>query len=152
MPFCPNCGAEIDAGVSFCPYCGGQVAQASQQPQEQQPFTGYQPPAAPEPPVQQFYPQPNDQQNYSQPYQQAYPASQQVEPVATGGLIAWSIITILLCWILGIAALIQTIGINKCATVEEQQKKMSTARTLCIVGTVVGLIVNIIYIVAQLNS
>ena len=28
MPFCPNCGAEINAGISFCPYCGGRVGSA----------------------------------------------------------------------------------------------------------------------------
>ena len=154
MPFCPNCGAEIEGGVSFCPYCGGQVA-APQQPQIQMP----EPPAAPEPPVDQFYPQQAPQQNYSQPYQQpAYqqnysqPYQEEVTPVATGGLIAWSIITILLCWILGIAALVQTIGINRATTVAEQQKKMNGARTCCIIGTVVGLIVNIVYFVAAYGS
>ena len=141
MPFCPNCGAEIESGVSFCPYCGGQTT-APGNTQSQMP----EPPAAPEPPVDQFYPQ-APQQDYSQPNQQpvypqnySQPVQEQVTPVPTGGLIAWSIITILLCWILGIVALVQTIGINKATTVAEQQKKISTARTCCIIGTVVGIL------------
>ena len=61
-------------------------------------------------------------------------------PVPTGGMMAWSIITLLLCTIPGIVAIVQTSGINKCATRAEQDKKISSARTWNIVGTVLGLL------------
>ena len=57
-----------------------------------------------------------------------------------GGLIAWSIITLLLCTIPGIVALVKATGINKSATVEEQTKKISSCKTWCIVGTVLGIL------------
>ena len=57
-----------------------------------------------------------------------------------GGLIAWSIITLLLCTIPGIVALVKATGINKSATVEEQTKKISSCKTWCIVGTVLGVL------------
>lgn len=58
----------------------------------------------------------------------------------TGGLMVWSIITLLLSTIPGIVALVQTTKINKSATVEEQQKHISAAKIWCIVGTVIGII------------
>jgi len=145
MPFCPNCGAEIESGISFCPYCGGPVKEP-EKPQVQMPES----PAAPEPPVQEFYPQPAEQSSYSQPYQQPInPSYEPVTPVATGGLLAWSIITLLLCTIPGIVAIVQTVGINKCTTVEAQQKKMSSARVWCIVGTILGILAIIGNVAAQ---
>lgn len=63
-----------------------------------------------------------------------------VPPYATGGLLAWSIIVLLLCTIPGIVALVQTTKINKCATVEEQAKKIHSAKVWCIVGTVLGVL------------
>lgn len=63
-----------------------------------------------------------------------------VQPYATGGLIAWSIITLLLCTIPGIVALVQTCGINKCTTVPDQEKKIKSAKIWCIVGTVLGVL------------
>ena len=65
---------------------------------------------------------------------------QYVAPISTGGLLAWSIITLLLCTIPGIVAIVKTSGINKSFTVEEQQKKLSSAKTWCIVGTVLGIL------------
>lgn len=58
----------------------------------------------------------------------------------TGGMIAWSIITLLLCTIPGIVALVQTSGVNKCATHTEQEKKYASARTWNIIGTVLGVL------------
>ncbi len=68
------------------------------------------------------------------------PFPQPVQPYATGGLMAWSIITLLLCTIPGIVAIVQTSGINKCTSVEEQQKKISSAKTWCTVGTILGIL------------
>ena len=57
---------------------------------------------------------------------------------STGGMVAWSIVTLLLCTIPGIVALVQTCGINNCATHAEQEKKLSSARTWNIIGTILG--------------
>lgn len=53
-------------------------------------------------------------------------------------MIAWSIVTLLLCTIPGIVALVQTCGINNCATRAEQEKKLSSAKIWNIVGTCLG--------------
>lgn len=57
---------------------------------------------------------------------------------STGGMLAWSIVTLLLCTIPGIVALVQTNGIKKCTTRAEQEKMISSAKTWNIVGTVLG--------------
>lgn len=56
----------------------------------------------------------------------------------TGGLIAWSVITLLLCTIPGIMGLIKSTQINKCTSRTEQDKVISSAKTWNIVGCVLG--------------
>ena len=85
----------------------------------------------------------NPQSSYQPTYYSSSPA-----PVSTGGMLAWSIITLLLCTIPGIVALINVANVNKAETVEEQEKKLSTAKTWCIIGTVLG-ILSLIGTVAQ---
>ena len=156
MPYCTSCGSEIPAGSRFCTSCGAPV-EAPEQP------VNVQPPA--EQPVQQPYVQPQSyvqpdagyqqpdagyQQpggGYQQPggYQQAQPYGQAgyqqyVAPIPTGGLLAWAIITLLLCTIPGIVATVKVSGINKSYTVEEQQKKLKSAKVWCIVATVLGVL------------
>lgn len=115
--FCPNCGNNCPDNVNNCPNCGHAFAQqAPQQPQYQAPQ------------------QPYGQAPYGyQPFNNDPPIQE-----STGGLLAWSIITLLLCTIPGIVALVMTTGINKCATRSEQVKKMSNAKTWCLVGTILG--------------
>ena len=72
-------------------------------------------------------------------------------PYASGGLIAWSIVCLLLCLIPGIVALVNAIGINKATTVEEQQKKVKTTKTWCIIGTILG-VISLIYTLATRGS
>lgn len=127
MAVCPYCGSQNDDANAFCSECGGplniQQEAPAPQPVASQPLTTQ--------PV-------NSMANNQNP--NTYAPAQFVSPVPTGGLMAWSIITLLLCTIPGIVALVQTLGINKSVTVEEQQKKMSTARTWCIVGTILGIL------------
>ncbi len=61
-----------------------------------------------------------------------------VPPYASGGLIAWAAVSILLCLIPGVVALISALGINNSATVEEQQRKIANTKTWCIVATALG--------------
>ena len=103
--FCPNCGNNCPDNVNNCPNCGHAFAQA-QQPQYQAPQ------------------QPYGQAPYGQaPYGQAPFSYDPPIQESTGGLLAWSIIILLLCTIPGIVALIMTTGINSCATRTEQLKK-----------------------------
>ena len=142
MAFCPNCGSALPENSNHCPNCGAPVNDSS-----------FSQPAASQPAYdQQQYgqqAQPGyDQQQYGQQAQQpsgygnsygAYPL-QPVAPIPVGGMIAWSIITILLCTIPGIVGLVYTLKINKCTSVEDQQKALKTARIWCIVGTVLGIL------------
>ena len=135
MAFCPNCGSALPENSNHCPNCGAPVNNSSYAaPDAAQPAGGQ----------QNTY----DQQSYGQqPYGQqgmgygnAYGGFQPVSPIPVGGMIAWSIITIFLCTIPGIVGLVYTLRINKCTTVEEQQKALKTAKTWCIVGTVLGIL------------
>lgn len=161
MPFCPNCGAQNTVGVKFCTNCGNPL-QAQEQPAPQPSYNAYSQPApAEQTPQYTGYSQPyagaqsayNAQDSYNAPNYQSQPAQpmQYVPPVETGGLLAWSIITLLLCTIPGIVAISQTSKVNKCYTVEEQQKKLSSAKTWCIIGTVLGALSLIGYIAGNLG-
>ena len=116
---CPYCGTQNEPGFQFCKTCGAKLPASAPQPQYQAPQQPY---------GQAPYGQaPYGQPSYDPPVQES-----------TGGLIAWAVITLLLCTIPGIVALVQTTGINKCATRTEQEKKLSSARTWNIVGTILG--------------
>ena len=152
MPFCENCGAPYEGNQAFCENCGSPLPQ--QAPASAEPV--WQPEAArpaqdpsysapsPGPSQQSYYNTPSQAQAPYQPgYQTGYQAQafqQAVTPYASGGLIAWAVVTLLLCLIPGVIALVNAIGINKAATVEEQQKKISSTKTWCIIGTVLGVI------------
>ena len=132
MANCPYCGSAAPFGAKFCQNCGATLPEVPVEQTNPAPYTpvsyprdeGYQP--------QQY--QPNYQRYYNQP----------VPPVSTGGLLAWAIITLFLCTIPGIVAIVKTTEINKAMTVEEQQSRISSAKTWCIVGTVLGVILLII--------
>ena len=146
MATCPYCGSDVSFSAKFCTNCGARLAEV---PVEQTEPAAYQPvslneestswPQQEPAPEQEPEPQPD-------PYavQQPYYTPQPVTPVATGSLLAWSIITILLCTIPGLVALAKTLGINKATTVEEQMKKISSARTWCMIGTVMGILFGIV--------
>ena len=147
MPFCTECGAENPRENKFCTECGKPlpVIEAPEPPADavfpeassasEEPAPAYTQPqpahsAPSEPAVQPVMPQAEPSAGPAEP----------VEPIPTGGLIAWSIVSILLCLIPGIVALVQTIGINKCTTVEEQAKKANSAKIWCAVATVLGVL------------
>lgn len=111
MPYCTRCGANNPDGSSFCSSCGA-------------PLTAEAP------------------QTYAAPPQPQYIVTQPqyVPPVETGGMLAWAIITLLLCTIPGIVAIVKTTQVNKSFTVEEQQQKLQSAKIWCIVGTVLGVL------------
>ena len=68
---------------------------------------------------------------------------------STGGLVAWGIVTLLLCTIPGVVALVKVGNINNARTVEEQQRAISDVKTWCTVGTVLGAL---FYVISLLGS
>ena len=123
MATCPYCGTDNSPQDAYCRSCG---APLPKQPQAQQP------PVSNNVGGQQYYTA--GQPNPGAPNMGFTP----VPEYANGGLIAWSVVTLLFCTIPGVIALINAVAINKCATVEEQRKKISTTKTCCIVGTILG--------------
>lgn len=131
MATCPYCGSTVSFNAKFCQECGAPLPEV---PVEQTEPAPYKPVSFPEEdaaPIPQPQPTPPPQQ---------YNVPQRVPPISTGGLLAWSIITLFLCTIPGIVAIVKTVGINKATTVVEQQDRMSSARTWCIIGTVLGVL------------
>ena len=158
MAVCTNCGTPNPDGSKFCTGCGAPlvgteaaaaaaaaaaavIPEAPAQPESPVPELTLNPPQPTYTPPQPDFSAP--QPAYTPP-QPDFSAPQAPAPVATGGLLAWAIISILLCTIPGIVALLNVLRVNKCATVEEQQRALSQARTWCIVATVLGGL-NLIY-------
>lgn len=87
--------------------------------------------------------------------QQGPPSPYYQPPVprySTGGLVAWEIITLLLCTIPGIVALVKVGNINSARTVEEQQQAVSDVKTWCTVGTVLGILFFVISILSGIAA
>ena len=164
MALCPNCGADNFNDSKFCAECGFPMPQpeapaaaaavaipevpapAPEAPAAapEAPVSAPEAPApeltfdAPQPtytPPQPVYSQPQTTQTNSQPVY-----AETVPTYASGGLVAWAAVAILLCLIPGVVALINALGINNCATVEEQQKKIANTKTWCIVATALGVL------------
>lgn len=89
-------------------------------------------------PIAQAQQPPVYQQPFAQPYGQT---------ANTTGMLVWSIINIFLCTILGIIATVMTVGAKSAATQPEFESKMKTARILNIIGTIVGALTIIGYII-----
>ena len=163
--FCSGCGAPLvgsEVAAAAAAAAAAVIPEAPAEPEIPVPAAPAEPeapaPAQPEAPVpeltfdatQPVYTPPQPAEAQAQPVYSppVYSEQKSAEPVATGGLVAWAIVTILLCWIPGIVALINALGINKCATAEEQQRKISQTKTWCLVGTVLG-VVYLIYMYAS---
>jgi uncharacterized membrane protein YvbJ len=150
MRYCNNCGEKIADDAKFCPSCGTKFAEQSEQPKQET----YQPPVqdgTQQPPVQDQTQQPNAGYNpYDQLNNNYYQQTQADKPSGkiNTGLLVWSIInTVLCCQILGIIALIMTITANSTSTAQEENKKLGTAKTLNLIGTIGGVIIVVFYIV-----
>ena len=162
MKYCPYCGTQNEDQNMICVACGAQLTTSEEPAPQSEPvnYTAAQNAA----PAQQPYQQPMQQaqQPYQQPYQQqtqlpfnqAYQQQSQYAPqrYSNGGLIAWSVITMLLCTVPGIIALVNACGINSCTTAAQQQGKIKAARICCIIGTVLGGLAVLVSIIANLNK
>ncbi len=117
MKTCPFCGEEIRDGVSVCQVCGGHISTTKQETSSGQ---------------------------SSESYRSSYPIKISYYP--NGGLIFWSIITILLCTPCGVVGLVMSTCINNCTAVSVQNSRISAAKTWNTIGTVLGLIGLILYV------
>lgn len=179
MKYCSNCGAALADDAVKCDYCGTPTAPAapannnngyygapnngsyngSYEGGYNAPNNGYGAPNNGYGAPNGGYGAPNN--GYGAPnggYNNGYGAPnynygyQPVPHYSNGGLIAWSIVTLLLCTIPGIVALINACGINSAVSVEEQQKKISRAKTWCIVGTVLGVVLCVLEVIGALAN
>lgn len=143
--YCSNCGQQLQEDAAFCTNCGQKIAQDSAPPTAQeQAYDFYNAPVAPNPPVDSSY---YNGYNSGSPGYYSPTVRQPVQPVNTGGLIAWSIVTILLCTIPGIVALIKATSINSSASYEAQQNAITSCKTWNTVGTILGILALVVTIV-----
>jgi uncharacterized membrane protein YvbJ len=124
MAFCNKCGTEVNPTSAFCTKCGTPVN------------------------VQNRETNPNNYQQ-NNPYQSPMMKSN----INTNTIFTWSILnTIFCCLPLGIAGIVYSNKAKNATSDEEAQKILETAKTVCIIGTVVGFIVEVILILINVNS
>ena len=128
--FCPNCGVENPDNATVCSSCGANLNEVNQEQPIQQP----------QQPVSQYQQVPPQ---YNQPY------NQQPKPNINNYLI-WSILcTIFCCLPCGIVGIVYSNKVNTAlnmGNIEEAIKSSKTAKTWNLVGTIVGAVIALIYI------
>lgn len=123
--FCEKCGAQVEAGVKFCPTCGN-----------------------PMPAVEQPVQEPVYNQSYNQTYNQTYTTEAVKPKVNSTPFLVWSIINLVCCCMpLGIAGLVFAIKAGSATTQEDADKAIKLAKTLNLVGTILGAVVAVLYVV-----
>ncbi len=137
MAFCNNCGAQLEENAKFCPSCG--TAQTEQAPAvldtPVEPVTPMEP-VTPVTPAAEI------------PVQEVAPAPAKASGSLNVAQLVWSIINLILCCTpLGIASLIFTVIAKDAPTAEEEAKKLKTAKTCNLIGTIGGGVFIILYIV-----
>lgn len=161
MKTCPNCQNPVNDNDMFCPNCGTRVeAQqtpdmnvGANQPYNQQPNYNQQQYNQPNYDQQNYNQQNYNQQYYNQPNNGYYPPQQNNWGFNTTPYIVWSILNLLFCCMpLGIWSLILCVTLNKKPTYQDAERSFKTAKTVCIVGTVVGFILQALYIVLVIAS
>jgi hypothetical protein len=138
MKKCNICGKHVAQDAESCPECGNPFGSSHPDPQN----TDYQQePVNPDQPKLETAP--------------VAPATSEGNPApvvnATPYLI-WSILNVVFCCMpLGIAGIIYANKAGKAATPEEGQKHLGTARIICIIATVAGFILSLIYIAIKMQ-
>ena len=119
MAFCSNCGKQLEENAKFCPACGTKTETSGE---------------TAEIPVEQAF------------------ATETPAPAKASGkldlqMLIYSIInTVILCLPLGIASLILTILAKDAPTAEEEAKKLKTAKTCNIIGTLIACTIVLIFV------
>ncbi|MBP3879252.1 MAG: zinc-ribbon domain-containing protein [Lachnospiraceae bacterium] len=75
---------------------------------------------------------------------------QKPAPMPIGGLIALSIVAILLCTIPGIVTLVKTLNINSALTYADQQARYASAKKWAIVTIIVGAVITVLSFIGGL--
>ena len=148
MAFCRSCGTKLPEGAFFCGSCGApvQVDQSVFAPQNQTLTTYPQQSKSANTPQRQDPNRSAIQSSYAPPNSPAPRAANWTGTSApirynTTGLWIWSVCCLLMLLIPGVIAISNTAQINKCDTVEQQEKHIKTARIACIIGTVLGVLI-----------
>ena len=135
MAVCSHCGEPVVEGASFCANCGA--------PLKEEPAQTYQ--------NDIFEPVPQEEPGiFDQPQPSAY-VPQPVEPIPTGGLIAWGIFVLLFCTIPGVVALINTRKINRATSYEEQQHALDVTKKWLIAGTILAVLNMILQVYSRMQ-
>ena len=137
MAFCRNCGTKLEEGEKFCPSCGTQREEAAQSAQNAQ--NAQSADAAAEPQI--VINNGNQNENYNAA---AMGASGKLDTPS----LVWSIINLLVCCQpLGIASLILTILAKDAPSAAEEEKKLKTAKTCNLIGTIGAAVFYFCYII-----
>ena len=137
MAFCRNCGTKLEEGEKFCPSCGTQREEAAQNAQNAQ--SAQSADAAAEPQI--VINNGNQNENYNAAMMGAS------GKLDTPSLV-WSIINLLVCCQpLGIASLILTILAKDAPSAAEEEKKLKTAKTCNLIGTIGAAVFYFCYII-----
>lgn len=115
MPFCRNCGHELDENTKFCPECGTN---------------------------QEISKDNAKAENFTVDTSSIFDDAEPVIPPASGklnvGLLVWSILNIVFCCLpLAIVSLVFTTTAKDAANAQEEAKKLKVARTCNIINTAV---------------
>ena len=118
MAFCSHCGAKLEENAKFCSVCGTGIEATSETALE------------------------------SKEQETEAPVSEKASGNMNMPMLVWAIINLVACCTpLGIAGLLFTIFAKDAPSAAEEAKKLKTAKTCNIIGTVGGAIVIILYAV-----
>ena len=119
MAYCSNCGSKLEENAKFCLACGTPTEQTE-----------------------------NSTTINTAPVEEATPAPAKASGVLNMGMLIWALINLFsFCVPLGIASLVLTILAKDAPSAEEEAKKIKTAKTCNLIGTIGGVIFIICYIV-----
>lgn len=115
---CPYCKSDIEADSTFCEYCGAKVVDSR--------------PVTPVPPV-------NPVNSASSTYEER-----------PNNYLGLAIACIIFCWPLGIPSIIKASKVNQLwdkGQYDEARNASSSARSTATTGLIIGIIVNVLYII-----
>ena len=121
MAYCSNCGTKLDENAKFCLACGTPTEQTE------------------------------NTETVAPSFEDTTPAPAKASGVLNVGQLVWSIINLIACCMpLGIAGLLMTIFAKDAPSAEEEAKKLKTAKTCNLIGTIGGAVYFIVCFVIGL--
>ena len=121
MAYCSNCGVKLEDNAKFCLSCGTPTEQTE------------------------------NTETVAPSFEDTTPAPAKASGVLNVGQLVWSIINLIACCMpLGIAGLLMTIFAKDAPSAEEEAKKLKTAKTCNLIGTIGGAVYFIVCFVIGL--